>query len=174
MEESNDRIVITTCTAGLICGFIDALFTIYYRKIIPAAQWALTEGVPSKIKALFGKYNLLWTEQAREAAILLLLLLISLLIANQSKRWAALLISIASWKAGRLLSLYFLIDWPKNITSYDILSIWPYAAVIPIWATTAFCLFLTIAAYLILKRNNGSSAKNQLAGETRTKRKKRK
>ncbi len=173
MEENNDRLVITTCAAGLICGFIDALFTIYYRKIIPASQWALTEGNTTKIKALFHKYNLLWSEQAREVAIWLLLLLITVIIAKQSKRrWAAFLTSVSLWKAGRLLSLYFLIDWPRNFTSYDILSLWPYASVVPIWTIIAFCLFFSAAAYLILKRSNTPVVKNQFAGETRSKSKK--
>jgi hypothetical protein len=128
---------------GLAFGYIEAAVVVYLREpYYPEGFGFPLADVPAR---------LLWTEVAREAATLLLLLSMSFLAArSRLRRFAVFAFCFGVWDLVYYLALKLLVDWPASLLDWDVLFLIPLPWTGPILAPVLVSLTLLTAAVLLL------------------------
>jgi hypothetical protein len=152
----------TLIYAGLFAvgfGFVEAAVVVYLRAAVGLLSgyhgtlsdvWAAARQSPAQL----GEFppSLLTVELFREAATMLMLLMVALLGARRARdRWAIFLWCFAIWDASYYAGLWATIRWPQALTATDVLFLIPVPWVAQVW----FPLLvsgLTMAAVLAGRR----------------------
>lgn len=116
-------------------GFMEALSTVYIRKIIPLEIWTLQAADLDSLVKLLENYQVLWTEQARQTAVAAAIAAAAFLAAEKNGRiWlGAVLIPAGTLKIWQYLFLLLLIRWPSSPDAYDIIAFIPSPFIGPVY-----------------------------------------
>ena len=132
-------------------GYIEAAVVVYLREIFhpdgfifPLAQFPLT-GQTSR---------LLFTEVAREAATLVLIIAGAWLSGKNSRqRFAFFMIIFALWDIFYYVFLKLILDWPASIMDWDVLFLIPVPWAGPVLAPVLVSVMMLVFAGFILYRD---------------------
>ena len=154
---------------GFALGFINAIFDIYARRIMPLEQWDLHVKDAKTLTEFLSKYNLLLTGQYAEIAVFIVIIAATLGIGYcAASRTGFLLILLGLWKSSKLLFMFFAIGWPSSLDKWDILFLFPSPVLSPVYITVILSVLLLIIAFALLV------IKNEEAPVAKTPRKKKK
>jgi len=129
-------------------AYIESAVVVYLRAIFypdgfhfPISEFLDIDG--------FGSF--LFTEIAREAATMVVILTTALMIgANKRQKTAFFLIIFAVWDIFYYVWLKVLIDWPASILDWDVLFLIPHVWASPVLAPIISSLLMLIIAFLLL------------------------
>ena len=139
---------------GCALGFLNAIFDIYARRIIPLEQWNLYVKDIKTLTEFLKTYNLLLSGQYVEIAIFIIIIAIILGIGYCAKsRISFLLILLALWKSSKLLFMFFAIGWPSSFQALDVVFLYPSPTISPVYITIILSLLLLIISFALLMVN---------------------
>lgn len=96
-------------------------------------------------------YTVAVTELLREAATLIMLLAVAVLVGkNREEIFAWFIYSFAIWDIFYYVFLYLIIGWPMHLAEWDVLFLLPIIWVGPVWAPVLLSLLMIILAFGIL------------------------
>ena len=132
---------------GIGMAHLEGVTVVYLRKALgffdARSNRELLEKIPK---------NIIFIEKTREAATILMLVTIALLV---GKSWIDMVIvflwTFAFWDLFYYLSLYILIKWPSNFTTIDVLFLIPRPWIAPVWVPIGISsiTIITIAVLLL-------------------------
>ncbi|MHC4548580.1 MAG: hypothetical protein ACYTEZ_07365 [Planctomycetota bacterium] len=139
------RALLLCCTLFAVAfGYVEAAVVVYLREI------AYPEGFRFPLREI--EPRLLWTEVAREAATLLLLLAVAWLACRRPlRRFAAFAFCFGVWDLAYYLALKVLLGWPQSLLDWDILFLIPLPWTAPVLAPVLVSLALIGAGAAILR-----------------------
>lgn len=136
-------------------GFVEAAVVVYLRAaagLLPGYQ-----GTLSDVVRLSGEFyqqsqaitqfpqSLLTVEVFREAATIVMLASVALLVSSKARaRWATFLWTFAIWDIVYYAALWALVRWPASLKDADVLFLIPVPWVSPVW----FPLLVSVLAIL--------------------------
>lgn len=130
-------------------GYIEAAVVVYLREpYYPGGFRFPPVDIPSR---------LLWTEVAREAATLLVLLSVACLavpgraLRRNLRRFAVFAYCFGIWDLVYYLALKLLIDWPASLLDWDVLFLIPLPWTGPVLAPVLVSVGLVVSAVLVLR-----------------------
>lgn len=156
---------------GLAFAYVEGVLVVYLRGlrgILPFAQSLnftldpidyLTPESLSKMAALmfYEKDWINMVEVTREAATIVMLLAVALLVAKDARtRLLAFLWAFSVWDFFYYISIFGLVRWPSSLLTYDVLFLIPFVWVSQVW----FPLFISgatigiISYFLFLNRES--------------------
>ena len=132
---------------SIAMGFLEGV-VVYYLRLLPPVQNSLAfpavPNFPQKI---------LFVEQLREAATIIMLVSLALLIGKN--RWQKIFVftfAFSVWDLIYYASLYFLINWPMSLFEWDVVFLIPFPWILPVWVPVILFFSLAIfSAYKIIK-----------------------
>ena len=149
MAPNTRKLLLWTGLFALAFGYIEAAVVVYLREpYYPGGFGFPLATIPT---------HLLWTEVAREAATLLVLLSVAYLsvpgktTGRSLRRLAVFAYCFAIWDLAYYLALKLLIDWPLSLLDWDVLFLIPLPWTGPVLAPMLVSLALVVTAVLILK-----------------------
>jgi len=114
---------------GVAMAHFEGVVVVYLRKCIGMDDAASNRESVDKIPV-----RLLTIEKSREAATIIMLLVIAWLSGTGwTERGILFLWTFAFWDLFYYLSLYILIKWPPKLTSTDVLFLIPKPWIAPVW-----------------------------------------
>ncbi len=143
---------------GIAFGHLEGVVVVYIRNIlknIQVEEWAdaiISGGV-------MREYNLLFIEQTREAATIVMLLSLGILIGKKPlEKFCIFLWTFAVWDIVYYISLYVLLGWPPSLFTQDCYFLIPYPWIGPVILPVAVStMILIITGYVLFKINNEPS-----------------
>jgi hypothetical protein len=137
-------------------GWLEGVVVVYIRALLGIAH---TEGLPRADEVMQRMATLPWlmpTEQAREAATLLMLAAVAVLAGTTWRaRFGAFLICFGVWDIVYYVALRALIGWPDSLAAMDLLFLipphpWWYQ---PVWVPVAISVVMIgVGVRLFIKR----------------------
>lgn len=126
---------------GIAMGWLEGVVVVYIRKILNNTVPDLTKMVMEQIPA-----GLIKIEITREAATIIMLLTLSLLVErNKWMRLSVFLWVFAIWDIFYYVALKVLINWPPSLGTIDCLFLIPVPWIAPVWVP-----FVVMACFLAL------------------------
>lgn len=131
---------------AIAMGFLEGV-VVYYLRLLPLPNIPEFPSVPNLTNGI------LFVEQLREAATIIMLTAIALLIGKT--KWQkifsfAFIFSI--WDLFYYVSLVFLMHWPTSLMDLDVVFLIPFPWIFPVWAPICGFSVLTLySGYKILK-----------------------
>ena len=123
----------------------EGVVVVYLRKALGMID---SESNKESIGKFPGRY--LYIEMTREAATIIMLVVIALLTGSGLVEWiVCFLWAFAFWDLFYYLSLYILIKWPPKLTTIDVLFLIPVPWIAPVWFPVAVSS-LTIVTIFVL------------------------
>jgi hypothetical protein len=114
---------------GIAMAHFEGVVVVYLRKAL-----GMTD--PESNKESIGKFpeRYLYIEMTREAATIIMLVVIALLTGSGWIEWIVFFLwTFAFWDLFYYLSLYILIKWPPKLTTIDVLFLIPVPWIAPVW-----------------------------------------
>lgn len=131
---------------AIAMAYLEAMVVVYLRRILPASEcWSR---LPSyKELCLFiEKSGIMWSEQTREFATIVMLLSIAFFFGkNLREKAAGFLIAFGIWDIFYYVFLYIWLRWPENLLTRDILFLIPCPWVSPVIVPVFISLVMTVA-----------------------------
>ncbi len=142
---------------ALAMGYMESAVVVYLRALYYPRGFAF----PLKEMAA----QLVMTELFREAATLIMLVIIGSIAAKERlHRFAWFLVAFGTWDIAYYLFLKLLIGWPGSLLTDDILFLLPTLWTGPVAAPVINSVTMILLATVILSRRKGSSPVYRLAG----------
>ena len=114
---------------GIAMAHLEGVVVVYLRKALGMLD---SESNKESIEKFPKRY--LKIEMTREAATIVMLVVIALLVGNTwIERGVFFLWTFAFWDLFYYLSLYILIKWPPKLTTIDVLFLIPKPWIAPVW-----------------------------------------
>ena len=138
---------------GVAMAHLEGVVVVYLREALTVAE-ATTAG--AVLDALTRRY--LWIEQTREAATIVMLVSLALVVGRTwRERAVAFLWTFAFWDLCYYASLYLLLRWPPTLTTLDVLFLIPVPWVAPVWVPIGIStLTILVIAVLAWRRARGA------------------
>lgn len=143
MESIATRLLITAIF-GVAMAHLEGVVVVYLRKVL---------GIPDS--GSNHEYNeqaartILRTEKTREAATIVMLIVIGILTgATWPERAVLFLWTFAFWDLFYYVSLYILIRWPLSLKSTDVLFLIPKPWIAPVWVPIGVSSLTIIAIFI--------------------------
>jgi hypothetical protein len=131
---------------GMTFGYLEAAVVVYLREIYYPEGFAFPLVIIEE--------PILLTEILREAmTILIMWSTVCLVYQKLQSRVAAFFILFGIWDIFYYIFLKLLLDWPENLTTWDILFLIPSPWLGPVWAPVLVSLGFIYAGTAILLRN---------------------
>ena len=159
-KDSQSRGTFPLLTAyGIAMAYVEAIVVVYLRTIMPLSEWERqVHDVPSMTQFLV-KYHVLWTEQTREAATIIMLLAVAILSgATVRRKIAHFLYTFAIWDIFYYVFLYALIKWPPTLATLDLLFLLPGPWVAPVYVPVSISCVMIALAILIVRQESPGKA----------------
>ncbi len=137
--------LLTWCTVfGIAFGFIEGSVVVYLRQI------AYPDGFHFPLEDI--EPWLLWTETAREAATMILLLAVArLAVTGTMRQFAVFAYCFGVWDLFYYLALKVCLNWPASMLDWDVLFLIPLPWTSPVLAPLLVSLALIVAALVLLR-----------------------
>jgi hypothetical protein len=130
---------------GIAMAHLEGVVVVYLRKALGMLD---SESNKESLEKFPRKY--LTIEMTREAATIVMLVIIAYLIGNTwIEKVIFFLWTFAFWDLFYYVSLFILIKWPPKLTSIDVLFLIPKPWIAPVWFPIGVS-FLSIVSILIL------------------------
>jgi hypothetical protein len=130
---------------GIAMAHLEGVVVVYLRKVLGLLD---SESNKESVKDFPKRY--LYIEMTREAATIIMLLVIAFLVGETwIERGVLFLWTFAFWDLFYYLSLYILIKWPPKLTTIDVLFLIPKPWIAPVWLPVGISS-LTIIIIVIL------------------------
>jgi hypothetical protein len=114
---------------GTAMAHFEGVVVVYLRKALGMLD---SESNKESVDKFPGRY--LHIEMTREAATIIMLVLIAYLVGNSwLERGIFFLWTFAFWDLFYYVSLYILIKWPPNLKTIDVLFLIPVPWIAPVW-----------------------------------------
>ncbi|MFC2107126.1 hypothetical protein ACFLRY_02200 [Bacteroidota bacterium] len=151
MKQKESLKTITYVTIfSIAMGLFEAVVVIYLREIY------YPEGFSFPLKMI--EPHIAIFEICREAATLLMLLMIGFLAAKRAViRFAYFLLSFAIWDIFYYVFLKLFIDWPESLLTWDILFLIPITWIGPVIAPVINAITMTVLALIIIDASRKTS-----------------
>jgi hypothetical protein len=114
---------------GIAMAHFEGVVVVYLRKALGMID---SESNKESIGRFPKRY--LYIEMTREAATIIMLVVIALLSGSGPVEWVVFFLwTFALWDLFYYLSLYILIKWPPTLTTIDVLFLIPVPWIAPVW-----------------------------------------
>jgi len=114
---------------GISMAHLEGVTVVYLRRALGIIDSQSNRELLKKIPKHY-----IFIEKTREAATILMLVTLTLLV---GKTWLDMMVvflwTFAFWDLFYYLSLYFLIKWPSNFATIDVLFLIPRPWIAPVW-----------------------------------------
>ncbi|MFC2097249.1 hypothetical protein ACFLSI_02825 [Bacteroidota bacterium] len=114
---------------GISMAHLEGVTVVYLRRALGIIDSQTNKELLKKIPKHY-----IFIEKTREIATILMLVTLALLV---GKTWIDIMVvflwTFAFWDLFYYLSLYFLIKWPSNFTTMDVLFLIPRPWIAPVW-----------------------------------------
>ena len=132
---------------GVAFGYLEAAVVVYLREIY------YPEGFAFPLVIIHG--HIMLTEVLREAATLLIMwATVCLVFKRLQSQVAAFIVLFGVWDIFYYIFLKLLLNWPENLSTWDILFLIPAPWVGPIWAPVIVSIGFIYSGITILVRNH--------------------
>jgi hypothetical protein len=134
---------------GIAMAHFEGVVVVYLRKALGMID---SESNKESIEKFPKRY--LNIEMTREAATIIMLVVIALLTGSDIVEWIVFFLwTFAFWDLFYYLSLYILIKWPPKLTTIDVLFLIPVPWIAPVWfpVGVSSVTILTIMSLYLLK-----------------------
>lgn len=136
--------IIQVAFFGLAMGYLEAVVVVYLREIYYPGGFRFPL-VPISVRDL-------WVEIGREAATLVMLLMIGMLTGKSARRrFAFFLLVFGVWDIAYYLFLKLILGWPGAMGVPDILFLIPVPWVGPVWAPVILSVSMIVLSLVILR-----------------------
>ena len=132
---------------GIAMAHFEGVVVVYLRKAL-----GMIDSESNKVSIEKFPQRYLYIEMTREAATIVMLVVIALLTGSDLVEWIVFFLwTFAFWDLFYYLSLYILIKWPPKLTTIDVLFLIPVPWIAPVWfpigvssltIIAIFCLYL--------------------------------
>ena len=133
---------------GIAMAHFEGVVVVYLRKALGMID---SESNKESLKKFPKRY--LNIEMTREAATIIMLVVIALLTGSDIVEWIVFFLwTFALWDLFYYLSLYILIKWPPKLTTIDVLFLIPVPWIAPVWfpiAISSFTILVLLSLYLV-------------------------
>jgi len=127
---------------GVAFGHIEAVVVVYIRHIIGIVP--TPEHLDADVMAQVPGW-LIATEQTREAATIVLLGALALVVGRTGlQRLGVFLYAFGIWDVIYYISLKVMIDWPASLATMDCLFLIPAPWLLPVWVPVSIAVLMTI------------------------------
>jgi len=159
---------------GASLAFVEAVVTVYTRRIMPLGKWQAEVNDSTSLIHFMERHHLLWTEQAREVALLIILVVVAYMAGSHFKEKAgAFLFTVGIWNLAYYTLLYLLIRWPPTLAAWDAHIVIPRPVPMPIYASVIASLaFLMLSVFLLKSPAGGGGGKSKGASKSKGENKK--
>ncbi|MFH1561963.1 MAG: hypothetical protein ABIF11_00895 [Nitrospirota bacterium] len=136
---------------GIAFGHLEGVVVTYIRNIlepIPVEEWG-----NATLVGIMRKHNLLFIEQTREVATIVILLTVALLVGRRKLESLCIFLwTFAVWDIFYYISLYILLGWPPSLFTQDCYFLIPSPWIGPVILPVAVSmLILIITGYVLFK-----------------------
>ncbi len=130
---------------ALAMGYLEAAVVVYLRVLILSNEVSIS--APERIY---------WTEIFREAATIVMLVTITLLVAkNWLERFLYFIYIFSIWDLSYYLFLYLILRWPPTLFTQDIYFLIPKPWIGPVWLPLfLFSILFIVSFYALFRRGN--------------------
>jgi hypothetical protein len=133
-------------------AYVEAMVVVYLRWLIPMPAWT---GISTyKDLCRFIKdAGIMWSEQTREFATIVMLVCIAWLFGkNIRERAAGFLIAFGIWDIFYYVFLYLWLRWPQSLLEWDVLFLIPCPWVAPVILPVCISLIMITSGFYTIKR----------------------
>ena len=114
---------------GIAMAHFEGVVVVYLRKAL-----GMIDSESNKVSIEKFPQRYLYIEMTREAATIVMLVVIALLTGSDLVEWIVFFLwTFAFWDLFYYLSLYILIKWPPKLTTIDVLFLIPVPWIAPVW-----------------------------------------
>ncbi len=150
-REVRKRIILLIIYA-IAMAYLEAMVVVYLRKLVPISTWKEATNY-QKIIQLIREAGIMWSEQTREFATIIMLIVLSYLFGrNKRERIAGFLISFGIWDIFYYIFLYIWLHWPSSLFTWDVLFLIPVPWVSPVIIPIIISTIFIIQGSIILKK----------------------
>jgi len=163
------QLIIIAIFAGAF-GFVEAAVVVYLRAaigLLPGYMGTFADlrrsslGYTQASSLTQFPQSLLTIEMYREAATMVMLIVVALLSASKaSARWAAFLWVFALWDMAYYAGLWATVRWPASFTDFDVLFLIPVPWIAQVW----FPLLVSLLTAVAIAWSSAVSARETAAG----------
>ncbi|MDQ7822825.1 MAG: hypothetical protein RDV48_08540 [Candidatus Eremiobacteraeota bacterium] len=153
---------------GIAMAYVEAMVVVYLRRLLPLSQWNVEVTDLHSLTMFLSRHHVLWTEQTREAATIIMILAVALLAGGTLRMKAgAFLYTFAIWDLFYYIFLYALIKWPPTLATGDVLFLIPRPWVSPVYVPVIISLAMLMLSLFVMggKQNGGGKAKKASKGK---------
>jgi hypothetical protein len=130
---------------GIAMAHFEGVVVVYLRKALGMLDSESNKESVKKIPKRF-----LYIEMTREAATIVMLVVIAYLIGNTwIEKGVFFLWTFAFWDLFYYLSLYILIKWPSTLKAIDVLFLIPVPWIAPVWFPIGISSLTIIVIFLL-------------------------
>lgn len=136
--------LVTLTAFGVAMGYLEAVVVVYIREIlgIVPTPAQLTPEVLAQVPDW-----VIGTEQTREAATIVMLVALALLVGRtRAQKLATFLFAFGVWDISYYIGLKALINWPASLTTRDCLFLIPQPWYAPVWVPVVISAGMIAAA----------------------------
>ena len=133
-------------------AYVEAIVVVYLRWLIPLPEWS---GISTyqDLYRFIENAGIMWSEQTREFATIVMLVCIAYLFGkNIRERAAGFLIAFGIWDIFYYIFLYLWLRWPQSLLEWDILFLIPCPWVAPVILPVCISLIMITSGLFIIKR----------------------
>jgi len=133
-------------------AYVEAMVVVYLRWLIPMPAWT---GISTykDICRFIEDAGIMWSEQTREFATIVMLVCIAWLFGkNIRERAAGFLIAFGIWDIFYYVFLYLWLRWPQSLLEWDVLFLIPSPWVAPVILPVCISLIMITSGFYIIKR----------------------
>ncbi|NOZ63900.1 MAG: hypothetical protein GXO71_03010 [Caldiserica bacterium] len=142
--------VISLLIYAIAMAYVEALVVVYLRKLVPLEIWEKATSYQD-ITRLIQRVGIMWSEQTREFATIVMLGTVAYLFGRSKKeKWAGFLISFGVWDIFYYIFLYLWIQWPSSLLTQDVLFLIPLPWVAPVIVPITISVILILWGSLLL------------------------
>lgn len=156
---------------ALAIGFLQATSSFYLREVFSiktfTPSWGFTKSeivfkggdilVLKEQMALriLNDSNLLAAEQARQIAVLALIIALVYFIGKNIKERASLFLFVAGLAGVSYhVFLFYFLRWPKTLLAKDVMALFPVTVIVPVYMSVLLCALALIGGtYLVFKKS---------------------
>lgn len=135
---------------AIAMAYVEAMVVVYLRRLIPVSEWSFISSY-NQLCDFIRKAGIMWSEQTREFATIVMLVCISFLFgSNKKERIAGFLISFGIWDIFYYLFLYIWLKWPENLLAWDVLFLIPVPWISPVIVPVVISAIMIITGSCLL------------------------
>ena len=133
-------------------AYVEAMVVVYLRRLVPPEVWGEAKSY-SELTRLIQDAGIMWSEQTREFATIVMLVGVAYLFGrNLRERLAGFLISFGIWDIFYYVFLYVWLRWPSGLFTRDVLFLIPLPWVAPVFVPVLIACIMIIWGSVMLRR----------------------